>query len=313
MISIVIPVFNEELNIPILLARLEKASATWGDSYEIIFVDDGSIDLTATLLEAANVSNPCVKLISLSRNFGQQIAISAGLAYATGDAVVIMDADLQDPPEIVHEFLEKWRQGYHVVYGIRRKRKEGKLIRLCYWWFYRLLGQLSNIQIPVDSGDFCVMDRRVVDELKRLPERNRFLRGLRSWVGFKQIGIEFERDARLLGEIKYTIKRLLQLALDGLVSFSHKPLKIIGLAGFLLSMSSFVALSVFFIASVSGVKILGHTPRDFPGYTTLTLAVLLLGGVQLLSLWIIGEYIGRIFDEVKQRPMFITKRTVGLG
>ncbi len=313
MISIVIPVFNEQETLPKLSERLVSASAAWGDTFEVILVDDGSSDKTPQMLRELCQRDPRFKSLSFSRNFGHQTAVTAGLNQVTGDVVAVMDADLQDPPEVLPRFLEKWREGYDVVYAIRKKRKEGPFKRLAYWAFYRILDYLSSIKIPLDSGDFCVMDRRVVDLLNALPERNRFVRGLRSWLGFRQIGVEYERDARYAGEVKYTLRKLLQLAFDGIVSFTYRPLQMIGAAGLVISLLSFLGFIGFFFLSAFDVKILGHSPREAPGATTLTLAVLLLGGVQLISLGVIGEYLGRIFDEVKQRPQYIVKDSTGIG
>lgn len=311
MISIVIPVFNEQENLPALVERLNAAAPNWGESFEVVFVDDGSRDNTLPMLREISSKFPNYKFISFSRNFGHQTAVSAGLRHTTGDAVVVMDADLQDPPEVLGRFLNKWREGYHAVYAIRTKRKEGPIKKLCYWAFYRILHKLSSIEIPLDSGDFCVMDRKVVDEINALPERTRFVRGLRSWVGFRQIGIPYERDARFAGEVKYTFKKLIRLALDGLVSFTYRPLQLIGMFGLFISSAAFFGLGVFLLLSIFDVPVFGHSPREAPGYTTLTLSVLFLGGVQLLSLGVIGEYIGRIFDEVKQRPTYILKEKGG--
>jgi dolichol-phosphate mannosyltransferase len=313
MISVVIPVFNEQENLHKLVSRLEAASKDWGDSIEVIFVDDGSRDQTLPLLEQINHSHPNFKYVSLSRNFGHQTAVTAGLDHVSGDVVAIMDADLQDPPEVLPRFLEKWREGYEVVYAVRTQRKENFLKRGCYWLFYRTLKLFSSIDIPLDSGDFCVMDRRVVDLINSLPERNRFVRGLRSWVGFKQIGVPYERDARSAGEVKYTVRKLVRLALDGLISFTHRPLQLIGIVGFLLATLAFSGLGVYLFLSIFNIPIFGHSPRDVPGFTTLILTLLLLGGVQLLSLGIMGEYIARIFDEVKNRPIYVVKHRRGFS
>lgn len=313
MISIVIPVFNEQENLHQLVSRLSEASKLWGDSFEVIFVDDGSRDQTLPILEQINRSNPIYKYVSLSRNFGHQTAVTAGLDHVSGDVVAIMDADLQDPPEVLPRFLEKWREGYEVVYAIRTQRKENVFKRSCYWFFYRILKLLSSIEIPLDSGDFCVMDRRVVDLINSLPERNRFVRGLRSWVGFKQVGVPYERDARQAGAVKYTFRKLLRLALDGLISFTHRPLQLIGVFGLFLATLAFTGLGVYLFLSIFDIHLFGHSPRDVPGFTTLILTLLLLGGVQLLSLGIMGEYIARIFDEVKSRPIYVVKVRKGFS
>ena len=308
-ISIVIPVFNEEENIPTLVTRLSKVLDEIKDDYEVVFVNDGSRDSTLELLRRANKQHPQFRYISFTRNFGHQTAVSAGLAHVRGDVVAVMDADLQDPPEVLDRFIAKWREGYDVVYAIRTNRKEGILKRACYWSFYRLLKQLSSIDIPLDSGDFCIMDRKVVDALNKLPERNRFVRGLRTWVGYKQVGVPYDRDARNAGEVKYTFSKLLRLALDGIISFSYRPLQIIGVFGFTIAACSFLAACVFLFLSAFDIPVLGHSPREVPGTTTLTLAIFFLSGVQLLSLGVIGEYIGRIFDEVKQRPSWLIEES----
>lgn len=309
MISLVIPVYNEEANLPSLASRLSSAAASWSEPFEVVFVDDGSSDRSLEMLKGLHSRDQRFRYISLTRNFGHQAAVSAGLYHTRGDVVAIMDADLQDPPEILEKFIGKLSEGNDVVYAIRQKRKENALKRLAYWAFYRILSRLSSIRIPLDSGDFCVMTRRVVNLLNEMPERNRFVRGLRSWVGFKQVGLAYERDARHAGEVKFTFKKLIHLALDGLISFTYRPLRLIGIFGLFVSFVSVIGLVLFFLFAAFDVPILGHSPRDVPGFTSLTLAVLMLGGVQLLSLWIIGEYIGRIFDEVKRRPLFLVKES----
>ncbi len=311
MISLVIPLYNEEQNIEVLYNRICSASETWDYPFEVILIDDGSRDATLSMIKDLNAKDPRFKFLSFSRNFGHQTAVTAGLEHVNGQVICIIDADLQDPPEILNKFINKWKEGYDVVYAIRTKRKESAIKKSCYWAFYRILGALSSIHIPLDSGDFCVMDRKVVDTLNGLPERNRFVRGLRSWVGFKHIGVEYERDARLAGETKYSLRKLFKLAFDGLIGFSYRPLQLIGMIGFSISMCAFFGLCLFLVFSAFDIPILGHSPREAPGYTTLTLAVLLLGGIQLISLGIIGEYIGRIFDEVKARPLYILKEQSG--
>ena len=312
MISLVIPLYNEEQTIEALYTRICSASTSWNSLFEVILVDDGSRDSTLLLVKEIHKKDPRFKYISFSRNFGHQTAVSAGLKHISGQVICIMDADLQDPPEILIQLIEKWKEGYDVVYAVRTKRKESSAKKFCYWIFYRILGILSSIHIPLDSGDFCLMDRKVVDTLNALPERNRFVRGLRSWVGFKHIGIEYERESRIAGETKYSLRKLFRLAFDGLISFSYRPLQLIGMMGFIISMFTFIGFCVFFIFSLFNIPILGHSPREAPGYTTLTLSVLLLGGIQLISLGIIGEYIGRIFDEVKARPLYVIHDKGGL-
>lgn len=311
MISIVIPVYNEEEVLPRLYSRLTQAADSWGEDFEVIVVDDGSTDSSAEQIEAKSLIDPRWKLLSFSRNFGHQTAISAGIHYAEGDAVVVMDADLQDPPEELGRFLAKWREGYQVVYAIRTRRKEGVVKRAAYAGFYRILKRVASIDIPLDAGDFCVMDRSVVDVLRSLPERSRFVRGLRSWSGFRQIGVEYERHARQAGEVKYTFSKLVRLALDGILSFSNVPLKLSSWLGI-----GFCGLAGLLIATVIGwwasdVQIFGMHPRNAVGWTSLCSLILLLSGLQMLVLGIVGEYLARVFDEVKARPPWIIARACG--
>lgn len=300
-LSVVIPVYNEQENLPELLSRLLKVLNTIGLSYEIVFVDDGSKDQSLSLLYQLSGQDEHLVVVELARNFGHQIAVSAGLDYVRGQGIVVMDADLQDPPEVLPQFIAKWQEGYEVVYAIRQQRKESWLKRVAYAVFYRILHQLADIDIPLDSGDFCIMDRRVVEILNAMPERNRFVRGIRSWVGFRQTGLAYERSTRYAGKSKYSFRKLLALALDGLISFSYVPLRVIAVAGFGVSAFS-IALAIFYALK----RILvGLNP---PGFATLTVALFFLSGVQLITLGVIGEYIGRISDEVKQRPLYIVRR-----
>ncbi len=305
MLSIIIPALNEEANLPTLHERLTAASALWQMPFEVILIDDGSTDTTLSMLRDLHAHDSRFKYLSFSRNFGHQTAISAGLRYSTGDVVAILDADLQDPPEELPRFLDKWREGYQVIYGVRRKRKENMFKRSAYFVFYRLMAWMSSIEIPLDAGDFCIMDRVVVDHLNRLPERNRFVRGLRSWIGYRQIGIPYERHSRFAGEVKYTLRKLVRLALDGIINFSYRPLEVVGAFGFLVAILSFLSIVFFLLHRILDFKIFGYSPQDVPGFTSLILAVLFIGGVQLFTLGIFGEYIGRIFDEIKQRPHYI--------
>jgi len=307
MLSLIIPAFNEEENLPQLYERLTAASDLWKMPFEVILIDDGSTDKTLHMLRELHQKDPRFKYLSFSRNFGHQTAISAGLCYAAGDVVAILDADLQDPPEELPRFLDKWREGYQVIYGVRRKRKEHLLKRMSYFLFYRLMAWMSSIEIPLDAGDFCIMDRVVVDHLNQLPERNRFVRGLRSWIGYRQIGIPYERHSRFAGEVKYTLRKLIRLALDGIINFSYRPLEIVGAFGFLVAIFSFLGIVFFLLHRILDFKIFGYSPQDVPGFTSLILAVLFIGGVQLFTLGLFGEYIGRIFDEIKQRPHYIVQ------
>jgi polyisoprenyl-phosphate glycosyltransferase len=297
-ISVVTPLYNEQENVSELYRRLGLALKALGVPYEIVFVNDGSSDLTAAMINSLCREDPCLAVVHLSRNFGHQAAVSAGIDHARGQAVVVMDGDLQDPPEVLPEFVRKWREGHEVVYAVRMHRKEGPLKRLGYYAFYRILNAISDIDIPLDSGDFCLMDRRVVDVLKHLPERMRFVRGLRSFVGFRQVGLAYERSAREAGTPKYTMRALIGLAADGLVSFSSYPLRAVTRLGFV---TVLVALVLFMIAVVDAVA-----NRTAPrGWASTIVVVLFMGSVQLISLGIIGEYIRLIFLETKQRPTYI--------
>src|SRR4051812_45317356 len=303
-VSVVIPVFNEEANLASLHARLTAVLDSLGLCYEIVFVDDGSRDSSVPLLRALADDDQHVVVVELARNFGHQIAISAGLDHARGAGVMIMDADLQDPPEVLPLFIDKWREGHDVVYAIREQRKENWMKRTAYAVFYRLLQRVANIEIPLDAGDFCIMDRRVVDLLVGMPERNRFVRGIRSWVGLDQVGLAYERHARHAGKPKFTFTRLVYLALDGLVSFSYIPLRLITMLGFLVSFIS-IALAVFYVIQRLTV---GLYP---PGFATLTVAIFFLAGMQLVTIGVIGEYVGRIFEEVKRRPLYVVRQLSG--
>jgi polyisoprenyl-phosphate glycosyltransferase len=306
-LSVVIPIFNEEENIPVLHSRLTAVLEDTLTDYEIIFVDDGSNDGSLNQLQNLSIKDNRVLVVELARNFGHQVAITAGLDFTRGKAVAVMDADLQDPPEALPEFIAKWREGHDVVYGVRERRKERWLKRAAYAGFYRLLRRVATIEIPLDSGDFCIMDRRVVDLLISMPERNRFVRGIRSWVGLNQIGLPVERHARSAGKPKYTFGRLLLLALDGLISFSYLPLRTITMLGFSISFLSIFA-AVFY-----AVKRL-MTGLGPPGFATLVVAVFFLAGVQLITMGVIGEYVGHIFEEVKQRPLYVVRKiTQGRG
>jgi polyisoprenyl-phosphate glycosyltransferase len=303
-LSVVIPVYEEEANLPMLYERLTPVMAETEPNYEIIFVDDGSHDHSVEVMRDLAARDPHISVVELSRNFGHQIAISAGLDYAQGDGVIIMDADLQDPPEVLPQFIAKWRDGHEVVYAIRAQRKEGWFKRGLYALFYRMLQRIANIDIPLDAGDFCIMDRRVVDILNGMPERNRFVRGIRSWVGLDQIGLEYERQSRYAGRVKYSYRRLVYLALDGLISFSFVPLRMITIVGFVIS-----AISILMAISYTIQKV--TVGLDPPGFATTIVAIFFLAGIQLITLGVIGEYVGRIFEEVKQRPLYIVRRVTG--
>lgn len=304
-LSVAIPLHNEEVMIPELLSRLDKMlNSIEGGPHEIVMVDDGSTDSTARMLEEAARHDPRLVVVVLSRNFGHQAALTAALDQVSGDAVVLMDADLQDRPEAVPLFLEKYRQGYDVVYARRMNRKEPFWLRASYKAFYHILGKISEMQIPMDAGDFGLVSRRVVRELRRLPEHHRYLRGLRSWVGFGQIGIEVERDPRFAGEPKYNMRRLFALAFDGIFSFSTLPIRVAGLFGlFALAVSGVYALYALYVKFVLRIS-----PQ---GFTAIIILVTFLSGVQLTFLGVIGEYLGRVYEEVKTRPVYIVERVTG--
>jgi polyisoprenyl-phosphate glycosyltransferase len=299
-LSVVVPFYNEEENAGEMYRRLTAALEAIGAMYELVFVNDGSKDATPSLLDGLQAQDPRVVVVHLSRNFGHQAAVSAGLRQAAGRAVVIMDGDLQDPPEVLDQFIRLWREGHEVVYAVRTRRKENFFKRTCYFVFYRLLRAISDIDIPLDSGDFCLMDRKVVDVLKHLPEQLRFVRGLRTFVGFRQIGCKYERAAREAGKPKYTLRALVHLAVDGLVSFSGYPLHLVTYLGFA-SAGLAVAMSAWaFVDALYNQA----TPR---GWASTIIVVLFMGAIQLLSLGIIGEYVRRIFLECKGRPAFIVR------
>jgi dolichol-phosphate mannosyltransferase len=303
-LSFVIPVFNEESVFGELEQRLRNTMDGATFPCETILVDDGSSDRTAELIEAACERDSRFRGVILSRNFGHQRAVSAGLDHATGKTVGVLDGDLQDPPDLLLDFHRKMREGYDVVYAVRKNRKEGPVKRFCYWAFYRLLRQLATIDIPLDSGDFCLMSRRVVDRIRQLPERHRFVRGLRSWVGFKQVAIEYDRSERMAGESKYTISKLLLLALDGLFTFSETPLRLATFVG------ASVASLAFMFGAYTVVWRLFNPSFAVPGFATLACGMFFLGGIQLLCLGILGEYVARVHNEVKARPIYIVDRIV---
>jgi polyisoprenyl-phosphate glycosyltransferase len=310
-VTLVIPCHNEQEVLPELFQRVTAAAPSWGYSWEVLCVDDGSKDRTWDLLVEQYQRDSRWKAIRLSRNFGHQVALSAGLQCADGDAVVVMDADLQDPPEELARFLETWREGFEVVYAVRQGRKERWWKRLCYWGFYRVMSRLVPFEIPLDSGDFCVMDRKVVEVLRSMPERNRFVRGLRAWSGFRQTGLSYTRASRQAGQSKYTVRKLIRLGLDGILSFSSLPLTWVAAIGFWISGCSLLGI-LFTLAT----KVFKNTFARFgmppvQGFTTIVICILFLGGLQLLSLGVVGQYIARIYDEVKRRPSWIVRDSLG--
>lgn len=299
LVSLVVPVFNESEVIGVFYERATRAlSALEGATYEILFIDDGSRDDSYGQLAGFAARDPHVRVLKFSRNFGHQIAITAGIDHARGDCVVIIDADLQDPPETVASMVEEWRRGFDVVYGVRSDRAgETRLKLATASMFYRLLGRLTNIHIPANVGDFRLMSRRVVDQLKQLREKDRFVRGLVSWVGFRQTGVKYHRDARYAGETKYPFRKMLKFSFDGITSFSTMPLKLATWTG-----SAAAIIAVLYLISVFVQWMLGYTVE---GWATIMVAMLFLGSVQLICLGILGEYLGRIFNEVKPRPMYV--------
>jgi len=304
-LSVAIPVHNEESVLPELLQRLRKVLEELpGGPHEIVFVDDGSTDGTFDRLGAAAREDSRIIAISLSRNFGHQAAISAALDHASGDAVVIMDGDLQDVPEVIPQFVEKFGEGFDVVYAQRVRRKEPLLLRICYFVFYRMMARLSDIRLPLDSGDFGLMSRRVVDHVRRMPEHHRYLRGMRSWVGFRQIGVPVERAERHSGKSKYSMMRLMKLATDGIFAFSIVPIRAAAAVG-----ATVMSLSFLYVCyAVYAKMFLKQSPQ---GFTALLVAITFLSGIMLFFLGIIGEYVGRIYEETKARPQYIVGRIVG--
>lgn len=297
--SLVIPVYNEESTIPALYQRVSAIMAELDDLAELILINDGSRDRTLDLLRELHERDERVVYLSLARNFGHQIAVTAGLNYVRGKVIIVMDADLQDPPELIPDLIALWQQGYQVVYAQRTKRvKEGWFKRFCAYAFYRVLKQLADVDIPTDTGDFCLMDRQVVNLLNQMPERNRYIRGLRSWVGFRQTALKFDRDSRFAGDVKYTFAKSFGLAINGLVSFSSIPLKL----------STYLGLFSALIALIMAVLVFYwrfFTPHStLTGFATIAIAIFFLGAVQLISIGILGEYIGRIYEEVKGRPLY---------
>lgn len=298
-LSVIIPIYNEEQNIPVLYTRMKQVLDSLGDTYELLFINDGSRDQSMRLIRELAAKDNKVHFINFSRNFGHQIAVTAGLDACKGDQVVIIDADLQDPPELIAEMRAKMKEGYEVVYARRNKRSgESFMKRWTAKMFYRILAKITSIDIPLDTGDFRIMDRKIVDVLKHMPEQQKFLRGQISWAGFRQTYITYDRDQRNAGETGYTYKKMIRFALDGITSFSNWPLKVATITGFVVSGITFlIALYALYARFVS---------KDYvPGWTSLILAVLFIGGVQLITIGIIGEYISRLSANVRNRPLYI--------
>jgi polyisoprenyl-phosphate glycosyltransferase len=308
LISVIVPCYNEEQVIVETNRQLVTTLAALDDlDFEIVYVDDGSSDKTADLLRAIQSADKRTRVVRLARNFGHQLAVSAGLEHAAGDAVVIIDADLQDPPDVIPEMVARWRDGYHVVYGMRTDRPGETAFKL--WTaklFYRFINRLSKVQIPIDVGDFRLLDRRVVDVLLSMPERDRFLRGMVSWIGFRQVAVMYSRAERRAGESKYPLFKMLQFAADGVLSFSLTPLRLALWVGFL-------SIGMAFAGILYALIVRLYTNDWVRGWTSIFTAVLFIGGAQLVTLGIIGEYIGRIYAEVKRRPLYVVEERLGFG
>jgi dolichol-phosphate mannosyltransferase len=305
-ISVLVPVFNEEEIIGLFYERTRTVLDGLDQfAWEIVFVDDGSSDRSYAKLAAMAAADPNVKVLKFSRNFGHQIAITAGVDDARGDCVVVIDSDLQDPPEVIPSMVEQWRQGYDVIYGVRSDRDGETAMKLMTAsMFYRLLGRITNVQIPANVGDFRLMSRRVVDQLKLLREKDRFVRGLVSWVGFNQTGVAYRREARQAGTTKYPLRKMMKFAFDGITSFSTAPLKLAMWTGYLAALAAVLYLISVFVQRALGITV--------EGWATIMVAMLFLGSVQLICLGIIGEYLGRIFNEVKPRPMYVVQERLGM-
>lgn len=306
-ISVIIPLYNESLGIEDLFSRLTPVLQQLQISYEIICINDGSTDNTFEKLVELNQQNPAIKIVNLSRNFGKEIALTAGIDYASGAAVIPLDADLQDPPELIAQLIAKWREGYDVVYAVRRSRQgETWLKQVSAKAFYRTISSISHVPIPANTGDFRLLDRRVVEAIKKLPERTRFMKGLFTWVGYKQTAVFFERKPRHSGKTSWNYWQLWNFALDGIISFSYLPLKVWSYLGISISLISLLyALMLVLRTLIFGV--------DVPGYASLMVAILFLGGIQLITLGVLGEYLGRVYEEVKGRPLYLVREEYGFS
>jgi polyisoprenyl-phosphate glycosyltransferase len=299
--SIIAPIFNEFDNLPELYRRVKSVMDTTGEPWELILVDDGSTDNSTSRIRELAAGDPTVRPIIFARNFGHQIAVTAGLDYSRGQAVVIIDADLQDPPEVILELAKKWQEGYEVVYAVRAERQGESWFKLfTAALFYRLIFRITDVKIPLDTGDFRLIDRKVVEVMNSMREKHRFLRGMGAWVGFKQIGVEYKREARFSGETKYPFNKMLKLALNAITGFSYFPLQVATYFGFVSAGIAILAIPLVVMERLTG-------SQAFYGQATTLIAVLFFGGVQLISLGILGEYIGRIYDEVKGRPLYIVR------
>ncbi len=300
--SIIAPIFNEVDNLPALHKRISAVMKGMGDPWEMLLVDDGSTDGSGEAILALAETDPHLRPVLFSRNFGHQLAVTAGLDYSRGAAVVIIDADLQDPPELIPRLAEKWRQGYEVVYAVRSEREGETWFKLATAsLFYRVIYRITDVKIPLDTGDFRLLDRKVVDALNGMRERHRFLRGMAAWVGFRQVGVSYKRSARMAGETKYPFRKMFRLAINAITGYSYFPLQLATYFGF-----ACAALSALSIPLVIATRLTGN--QAFTGQATTLIAVLFLGGVQLICLGILGEYIGRLYDEAKGRPLYVLRR-----
>src|SRR5690349_4423430 len=303
LLSVVAPLYQEDALVEAFYERVHAALE--GLPFELVLVDDGSTDRTPELLAGLAARDERVRVIRLSRNFGHQTALTAGLDHARGDAVVMLDADLQDPPEVITRMLDHWRAGCDVVYAVREQREGESAFKLATArWFYSLFDKLAQVELQHNSGDFRLLDRIALDALLSMRERNRFLRGMTVWVGYRQAAVPYHRDPRYAGETKYTISKMLRFSLDAISSFSHRPLQLATLLGFIISTLAFIAIPVVIVLRVLGSYL--------PGFSSLTIAVLLLGGIQLIAIGIIGEYVGRIYDEVKGLPLYLLRGRVNI-
>ena len=304
-LSIVAPVYNEEAILHELYKRISETMTDLDGTWELVLVNDGSWDRSYEIMQELREQDERVRIVNFSRNFGHQIAITAGADYAQGEAVVIIDADLQDPPSVILDMVAKWREGYEVIYAIRKQRKGETWFKLATAkLFYRLINKITGVDIPLDTGDFRLLDRKAVDTLRRIREHHRFMRGLSVWIGFKQTGVEYVREERFAGETKYPLSKMLRFALDGITSFSYLPLQLATYFGFGIAGLSVLGILLTIVWRLSG-------SHAFEGQATTLVMVLFLGGIQLISLGIIGEYLGRIYDEVKQRPLYIVDEALG--